>query len=118
MYTVIPTDKFSKDVEYYVKKKKFKHIGNDIGKIVTALEGGHLLGDDIPGFQHDFNGQAYKVRAANTDTHVGKSNGYRIIYYAIRDDLEIYLLTIYYKKEDNRIPSNNDIIDIIEMYCL
>jgi mRNA-degrading endonuclease RelE of RelBE toxin-antitoxin system len=36
---------------------------------------------------------------------VGKSNGYRLIYYVVKDDREIYLLTIYYKKEDKLIPT-------------
>ena len=30
MYTVIPTEQFEKDVKYYIKKKGFKHIGEDI----------------------------------------------------------------------------------------
>ena len=31
------------------------------------------------------------------NTRVGKSNGYRIIYYVVKDDKEIYLITIYDK---------------------
>lgn len=59
-----------------------------------------------------------KVRVANTDTKVGKSNGYRVIYYAVKNDCEIYLLTIYYKKDDKRIPNNREIEDIVKKYCL
>ena len=77
-----------------------------------------MVGDEIPGLHVDLGGHTYKVRSANTDTKAGQSNGYRIIYYVIRDDFEIYLLTIYYKKEDNRIPSNKEIIDLINTYCL
>lgn len=65
------------------------------------------------GFTHIF-----KVRSVNTDTKAGQSNGYRIIYYAVRDDAEVYLLTIYYKKDDNRIPTNQEIIELVETYCM
>ena len=49
---------------------------------------------------------------ANTDTKMGKSNGYRMIYYAIKDDKTVYLLSIYYKIEDE------DIIKLVKEYCL
>lgn len=48
----------------------------------------------------------------------GQPNGYRIIYYAVRDDEEVYLLTIYYKKDDNRTPTNQEIIELVETYCM
>lgn len=60
----------------------------------------------------------YKVRVANSDMKVGKSNGYRIIYYAIKDDQEVYLLTIYYKKDDNKIPTDKEIVELVEEYCM
>jgi mRNA-degrading endonuclease RelE of RelBE toxin-antitoxin system len=118
MYTVIPTERFSLDVKYYVKKKKFKNIGTDIKSVTDELEKGNLIGDDIPNLNLQSDGHAFKVRAANSDTKVGKSNGYRIIYYVIKDDKEIYLLTIYYKKEDNRIPSDLEIAELVKEYCL
>ena len=62
--------------------------------------------------------ETVKVRIANTDTRVGKSNGYRMIYYVVKNDYEIYLLTIYYKKEDNKIPSNKEIEALVKEYCL
>ena len=44
---------------------------------------------------NDENNKIIKVRIANTDTRMGKSNGYRMIYYAIKEDLNAYLLSIY-----------------------
>lgn len=118
MYTIIPTDKFNEDVKYYVKKKKFNNIGKDIKKITDELEKGILVGEAIPNLNIQTNDHTYKVRAANTDTRVGKSNGYRILYYAIKDNREVYLLTIYYKKEDINIPSNREIEELVKKYCL
>ena len=118
MYTVIPTERFEKDVKYYIKKKGFTHIGEDIKVITDELEKGNLVGPEIPGLKIPTDGHTFKVRSANTDTKVGQSNGYRIIYYAVRDDEEVYLLTIYYKKDDNRIPTNQEIIELVEAYCM
>ena len=58
-----------------------------------------------------------KARVANTDTHSGQSNGYRLIYYAEKSNGIIYLLTIYYKKEKSNI-SNKEIQKLILKYCL
>lgn len=116
-FEIIPTKRFEDDLRYYLKKKKFKHILEDVDDIVKELEKGNLLGDAIPGLVFDDN-ETVKVRIANTDTRVGKSNGYRMIYYVVKNDYEIYLLTIYYKKEDNKIPSNKEIEALVKEYCL
>ena len=49
---------------------------------------------------------------------MGKSNGYRMIYYAIKEDLNAYLLSIYYKKDDKRVLTNEEIIELVNKYCL
>ena len=116
-FEIIPTKQFEDDLRYYLKKKKFKHILEDVDDIVKELEKGNLLGDAIPGLVFDDN-ETVKVRIANTDTRVGKSNGYRMIYYVVKNDYEIYLLTICYKKEDNKIPSNKEIEALVKEYCL
>ena len=118
MDTVIPTERFEKDVKYYIRKKGFVHIGADIKVVTDELQKGNLIGTEIPGLKIPANGHTFKVRSANTDTKMGQSNGYRIIYYVVRDDEEIYLLTIYYKKDDNKIPTNQEIIRLVETYCM
>ncbi|MFM9276689.1 type II toxin-antitoxin system RelE/ParE family toxin [Paenibacillus jiagnxiensis] len=115
-FTVIPTPVFIKDIEYYKKKKKYRKIEDDVSEIVSELESGNLIGDEITGLRLPDNQSSYKVRAANSDSKVGKSNGYRIIYYVIRDDQEIFLLTIYSKKDKEDIPKE-EITDIINAYC-
>lgn len=116
-YQIIQTEQFENDVKYYLKKKKYKHILDDVDAVVEELEKGNLLGDPIPGLVFDEE-ITVKVRIANSDTKVGKSNGYRMIYYVVKDDGEIYLLTIYYKKDDNRIPTNEEIKELVLKYCL
>ena len=100
-----------------IPKRSWNDLKNRMKKEVKELEKGNLLGDAIPGLVFDDN-ETVKVRIANTDTRVGKSNGYRMIYYVVKNDYEIYLLTIYYKKEDNKIPSNKEIEALVKEYCL
>lgn len=95
-----------------------RSITDDIDNVVKDLELGNLVGDDIQDIDIPTDNHTYKVRAANSYTKVGKSNGYRIIYYVIKDDKEIYLITIYYKKEDKNIPTNKEIANIIKEYCI
>ena len=109
MYTLIHTARFEKDIKYYIKKKRYFHI---------ELQQGHLIGTEIPGLKISDHGHIFKVRSINTDTHSGQSNGYRILYYAISEELKIYLLTIYSKKDDNNIPSDNEIISLVNTYCV
>lgn len=117
-YNVIPTTRFTRDVEYYLRKKKYTHINEDIKKITDELEKGNFIGNEIPNIQLAVGEHTYKVRSANTDTKVGASNGYRIIYYVIKDDLDVYLVTIYSKKDSNKIPSDKEIIQMILDYCM
>lgn len=51
MYTVIPTERFEKDVKYYVKKKGFTHIGANIKVITDEMEKGNLVGTEISGLK-------------------------------------------------------------------
>lgn len=47
MYTIIPTEKFKSDIEYYERKKRFRHIDSDIGSVVKELVKGDLIGKPI-----------------------------------------------------------------------
>lgn len=117
-YDITLTIKFEEDIKYYLKKKKFRHIIEDVETVTEELKKGNLIGDAISDLGLDIENHTYKVRAVNTDTKSGKSNGYRIIYYVVKDDKEIFLVTIYSKKDDNRVPSNKEIEELIRQYCM
>ena len=106
------SDKFARDIVYYYKKKKYLKIRDDVKKVTTELENGNLVGDKLSGFDLPEGTALYKVRIANTSANVGKSNGFRLIYYLATAD-EIYLLTIYSKKDDERIPNDAQIAMIV-----
>jgi len=116
-YEVIITNQFEEDIKYYKRKKKFTHIEDDLDKIISELERGNLLGDEIKGLKLPQNEATYKVRAINSNTNSGKSNGYRLIYYVIKNDRVIFLLTVYYKKDKEKI-TNEEIIELINEYCI
>ena len=106
------TDYFNQNVNFYFRKKKYRKITDDIDPIIKELEQGNLPGDKIPGLHLPEGTAAYKVRISNSSANVGKSNGFRLIYYVVIDK-KVYLLTIYSKKDDERIPDDSGIIDFI-----
>ena len=91
-------------------KKKYRNIKNDVQAVITKLQKGDLLGDQIPNIDY----QVYKLRIKNSDNKKGKSGGYRLIYY-LKTEKSIILLTIYSKSEQVNI-TNKQIIDIIDRY--
>ena len=116
IYKIVATKKFEKDIK--ILRRKFKSIEDDIEEIVFQLKRGEFIGDIIKGLKiNDTRDNVVKVRVANSDTHVGKSNGYRIIYLNKKSKGVIHLLTIYYKKEKSNI-SNKELQELILKYCL
>jgi mRNA-degrading endonuclease RelE of RelBE toxin-antitoxin system len=115
-YEVIPTDRFDNDVRFYYKKRKYRKIESDLEPILAKLEDGNFLGDEISGLELPDDKHSYKVRVANTSANVGKSNGFRLIYYVVKDDKEIFLLTLYSKKDKENI-STEEIERLIKLYC-
>ena len=115
-YKILVTPQFKKDIKYYKKKKKYLKIIDDLDNVISELEVGNFIGDEIPGLKLKNNEKTYKVRVVNSSINVGKSNGFRLIYYLIKNDCEIYLLTIYSKKDKENI-STIKIIELINKYC-
>lgn len=107
------TKQLDSDIKYYVKKKRYRKIFEDIEPVLTELENGNLLGDRLEGLQLPENAAVYKVRISNSSANVGKSNGFRLLYYVAVED-EIYLLTIYSKKDDERIPNDMQILMLVK----
>ncbi len=85
-----------------------------IEKLIKKLGNGELPGDRIPGLKLPENTAAYKVRLENKSANFGKSNGFKVIYYVVIDK-KVYLLTIYSKKDGERIPDDSEIIDFVSL---
>jgi mRNA-degrading endonuclease RelE of RelBE toxin-antitoxin system len=87
------TPKFEQDVKRL--NKKYPHIQNDLEDFIGLLRIGRAQSERIQGTS---NFLVFKARIRNTDNLKGKSGGYRIIYYLVRND-QIVFLTIYSKSE-------------------
>lgn len=111
---IILTPNFEENVKFYRQKKKYKKIDRDIETVTDELEKGNLIGDRLEGLKIPENTAVYKVRIANSSENVGKSHGFRLLYYVAIAD-EIYLLAIYSKKDDIRVVSDKRIEQLIEI---
>jgi len=112
IYNILVTKKFTKDIKKY--SRKFRNIEKDINNVIEKLKNGNLIGNIIKDV--NFENAVFKVRVINSDTNSGKSSGYRLLYYVLRDDGIIYLLTIYSKSDKENIR-NSEIEEIIQKYC-
>ena len=101
------TKQFDDNLFYYIKKKKYIKIKQDVAPIVNILQSGKLIGDKLDNLNLPY-GDVYKVRLPNSSTNEGKANGFRLLYYAVLDE-KIYLLTIYSKKDDIRVLNDKQI---------
>ena len=53
---------------------------------------------------------------ANIDANRSPKNGFRMIYYAIKNDRLIYMLAVYSKKEISNLKQH-EVKDLIRKYC-
>jgi hypothetical protein len=94
---IVPTPLF--ESKYKRFKKKFPSLESELSDLMDDLivtpKQGQSLG-----------GGLYKVRVANEDKGKGKSGGFRLITYLLKeseDGTDIYLITLYDKSEDSTI---------------
>ncbi|MEG5031461.1 type II toxin-antitoxin system mRNA interferase toxin, RelE/StbE family [Microcoleus sp. AT3-D2] len=80
--------------------KKYRQIQTDIQPVLDELIQGNFIGDQITGTQYT----VYKVRAKNSDSQVGKSGGYRLIY-QVESPTQVVLHLIYSKSEQANVSA-------------
>lgn len=105
---IVLTAHFKDDIKFYVRKKKFTKIESDISPIIDELKEGNLVGDRLQDLEIPEGTAVYKVRIANSSANVGKSNGFRLLYYVAIGE-KIYLMSIYSKKDDIRVINDKQI---------
>lgn len=81
---------FEKDVKKLFKK--YKQLPNDLRVLREELSKNPKSGIELG------NG-CYKIRLANSSIPTGKSGGFRIIYYYIDSENNLYLMSMYSKSE-------------------
>ena len=85
--------------------KKYKNLKKDLINFISNFEKFHKNATKIQK-------NLYKVRLSNSSKNKGKRAGYRIYYY-VRIEDSVYLLTIYDKSETEMIDENL-LIDFIK----
>lgn len=88
MHTVVETQQFSKRV------KALKISDDAATDMINSLAENPNIGDSLGGGLH-------KARIARKDG--GKSGGYRVLYFYKPEDMPIFLLTLFAKKEKDNI---------------
>lgn len=87
---ILNLSSFTKDVKKL--HKKYKNIATDLKSLQNTLidnpKAGIALGENL-----------YKIRLANSSVPTGKSGGFRVIYYYLDNQNNIYLMTMYSKTE-------------------
>ena len=81
---------FNKEVKKLFKK--YKQLPDDLKVLSKELLANPKAGIELK------NG-CYKIRLANSSIPTGKSGGFRVIYYHIDTNNNIYLMSIYSKRE-------------------
>ena len=102
--TIVSLDIFSKDVKKL--HKKYKNISNDLKKLQVTL-----LQDSKAGLELGYN--CYKIRVANSSIPTGKRGRFRVLYYYLDSQDNIYLMTMYSKTELENI-SDDRLLDILK----
>ena len=95
---------FEKDVKRLFKK--YKQLPDDLKSLKDELSQNPKSGIELG------NG-CYKIRVANSSTLTGKSGGFRVIYYFIDKENNLYLMSMYSKSELENIDERV-ILDILK----
>lgn len=91
---IISLESFKKDAKKLYKKNK---------KLLLDLKTLNKVLNENPktGIELSFN--LYKIRLENSSSKVGKSGGFRVIYYYLDENENLYLLKIYSKTDISNI---------------
>jgi len=101
--TITSLDSFNKDIKKLFKK--YKKITTDLKELQTTLKSNPKAGIEL-------GNNCYKIRLANSSIPTGKSGGFRVIYYYLDEQNNIYLMSIYSKNELENI-SDEKLLQIL-----
>ena len=96
-------ESFAKDIKKLFKK--YKLITNDLKKLQEELLENPKAGVNL-------GNNCYKIRLANSSVPTGISGGFRVIYYYLDEENNIYLMSICSKSDLENI-SNEKLSDIL-----
>lgn len=101
-YQVVDVRGFENDL--FKVAKRYPTVVDVVESLFDELEHGQIQGDRVSGIGLQ-GGRVYKTRVANPDARKGKSGGFRVIWYLITANNNIYPLTIYSKSDQTDISN-------------
>jgi len=87
---IISLSTFTKDVKKL--HKKYKGIAKDLRTLESELQENPKCGIHL-------GNACYKIRLKNASVPTGKSGGFRVIYYYLDEENNLYLMAMYSKTE-------------------
>lgn len=114
MYDIEYTSNFKNQLKRLLKK--YPKSENEFREVFEELENGNLIGTAYDNLGLKDGEDVYKVMVANIDANRSAKNGFRIIYYVIKNDELIYMLAVYSKKEVANIKQS-EVTELIRKYC-
>jgi mRNA-degrading endonuclease RelE of RelBE toxin-antitoxin system len=105
---IISLGSFAKDVKKLYKK--YKGIVKDLQKLEDELQKDPKCGIHL-------GNSCYKIRLKNSSIPTGKSGGFRVIYYYVDEEKNLYLMAMYSKSELENV-SDEKILNILKAYDL
>ena len=109
---IVSTARFKADLEFYLDKRGYKKVIDDLDPAIYDIGQGRFPGSKLE--NRSLKGiDVYKVGTANTSADIGKSGGFRLVYYPVSND-KVYLLTLYSKKDSECTPSDSEILYWVE----
>lgn len=114
MYDIEYTSNFKNQFKRLLKK--YPKSEDEFKKVFEELENGNLIGVAYDNLGLDEDEDVYKVMVANIDANRSPKNGFRMIYYAIKNDELIFMLAVYAKKEVSNLRQS-EVKELIRKYC-
>jgi len=105
---IISLESFAKDVKKL--HKKYKAIASDLRILESELQENPQCGINL-------GNACYKIRLKNSSVPTGKSGGFRVVYYYVDEENNLYLMAMYSKTELENI-SDERINEILKTYNL
>ena len=98
------------DKELKKLSKRYRSIKKDMKQLYHELLENQNAGIKIVD-------NCYKIRLANSSIPTGRSGGFRVIYYYVDEEKNLYLMAMYSKSELENV-SDEKILNILKAYDL
>ena len=105
---ILRLSNFSKEAKRLYKK--YKQLPTDLKSLAKRLNENPKAGIDL-------GANCYKIRLENSSIPTGKSGGFRIVYYYYDGEENLYLLSIFSKRDMENI-SDERVLELLEKYGL